>query len=164
MTPRGHTARRPGGRARRLGLAGLCAAAALVAWPAITPEPVDATGQDTRQEARSSMGTGQATPGQSGQHPEAVTVTWIRAAEAQNRRRRRRPRRKAPARPGKPAQPDKPAQEKVFDFSGLDISGQLRAPQLLYFLDRAAEELERASLERRSFLPEMVRSVEEESL
>jgi hypothetical protein len=50
---------------------------------------------------------------------------------------------------------------KVFDFTGLDISGRLRTPQLLYFLDRATEELERASLERRSFIPEMVRSVDE---
>jgi len=50
---------------------------------------------------------------------------------------------------------------KVFDFTGLDISGRLRTPQLLYFLDRANEELERASLERRSFIPEMVRSVDE---
>ncbi|HUQ07778.1 MAG TPA: hypothetical protein VM261_35030 [Kofleriaceae bacterium] len=56
------------------------------------------------------------------------------------------------------AQKGKP---KVFDFTGLDISGRLRTPQLLYFLDRATEELERASLERRSFIPEMVRSVDE---
>ena len=53
---------------------------------------------------------------------------------------------------------------KVFDFTGLDISGRLRTPQLLYFLDRANEELERASLERRSFIPEMVRSIDESAL
>ncbi len=53
---------------------------------------------------------------------------------------------------------------KVFDFTGLDIAGRLRTPQLLYFLDRASEELERASLERRSFIPEMVRSIDESAL
>jgi len=83
----------------------------------------------------------------------------------------RRERRPGPA-PGAPAAsaeaPAKPAKDgskaKVFDFTGLDISGRLRAPQLLYFLERANEELERASLERRSFIPEMMRSVEEEQL
>ena len=58
----------------------------------------------------------------------------------------------------------KPGKPKVFDFTGLDISGRLRTPQLLYFLERANEELEKASLERRSFIPEMVRSVNEEAL
>jgi len=53
---------------------------------------------------------------------------------------------------------------KVFDFTGLDLAGRLRTPQLIYFLDRAAQELELASLEKRSFVPEMVKSVDEESL
>jgi hypothetical protein len=53
---------------------------------------------------------------------------------------------------------------KTFDFTGIDISGQNRSPQLLYFLERANEELERASLEKRSFIPEMVRSIEEDNL
>jgi len=53
---------------------------------------------------------------------------------------------------------------QVFDFTGLNLSGSERKPQLLYFLDRAREELKRASLERRSFVPEMVRSLDEEAL
>jgi len=40
----------------------------------------------------------------------------------------------------------------------------VRMPQLLYFLDRAEEELERASLERRTFVPEMLKSIDEENL
>src|SRR5262245_20683612 len=69
------------------------------------------------------------------------------------------------ARPGAAA--DKKAKEpkeKNFDFDNLKLNGQLRTPQLLYFLERANEELERASLEKRSFIPHLVRSVEEEAL
>ena len=53
---------------------------------------------------------------------------------------------------------------KDFNFNGMDLNGRMRTPQLLYFLERANEELERASLEKRSFIPHMVRSVEEEKL
>jgi hypothetical protein len=59
---------------------------------------------------------------------------------------------------------DKTPKEKTFDFNALGVNGRMRTPQLLYFLERANEELERASLEKRSFIPHMVRSVEEEQL
>src|ERR1700733_8869530 len=51
---------------------------------------------------------------------------------------------------------------KNFDFKALDLNGHMRTPQQLYFLERANEELERASLETRSFIPAMAKSVEEE--
>jgi len=62
--------------------------------------------------------------------------------------------------PGKKKEP----KVKNFDFNGLDLNGRNRTPQLLYFLERANEELERASLEKRTFIPHLVRSVEEEKL
>jgi hypothetical protein len=80
---------------------------------------------------------------------------------------------KAPAPEPKPAAVEKGDPKKKdakdpkvknFDFNALDLNGRMRTPQLLYFLERANEELERASLEKRSFIPHMVRSVEEEQL
>lgn len=63
----------------------------------------------------------------------------------------------------KPKDKDK-ERVKNFDFNALDLNGRMRTPQLLYFLERANEELDRASLHQRSFIPHMVRSVEEENL
>jgi hypothetical protein len=57
-----------------------------------------------------------------------------------------------------------PKKEQNFDFQNLQLNGRSRTPQLLYFLERANEELERASLEKRSFIPHLVRTVEEEAL
>src|SRR5687767_8188051 len=46
-----------------------------------------------------------------------------------------------------------PVKEQNFIMDGFGIGGKSRSPQLLYFLERANEELERASLEKRSFIP-----------
>lgn len=59
---------------------------------------------------------------------------------------------------------NKKIKEQTFNFEGLGLNGRNRSPQLLYFLERANEELERASLEKRSFIPHMVKSLEEEAL
>ncbi len=85
----------------------------------------------------------------------------VSTADAQGKRRKAKKTAKT-TKPGKAK--GKKDKLKVFDFTGLDVAGQLRTPQLLYFLDRANEELARASLERRSFIPEMVRSIDEEAL
>ena len=63
-----------------------------------------------------------------------------------------------------PAKKDAKSAVKNFDFTDFNLNGKMRTPQLLYFLERASEELERASLEKRSFIPHMVRTVEEETL
>lgn len=52
---------------------------------------------------------------------------------------------------------------KVMRFTGLDISGRLKSPQLLYFLNRLRAEFDRPKLPHRSFIPELVRSAHEES-
>jgi hypothetical protein len=91
-------------------------------------------------------------------------------AAAQGKRRRtaqRKESRPAPAAAkkstGEKSKP-KTKKEQRFDFSGFELAGSVRMPQLLYFLDRAEEELERASLERRTFVPEMMKSLDEENL
>ena len=47
---------------------------------------------------------------------------------------------------------------KVFRFSGLDLAGRLKSPQLLYFLNRMRAEFDRPRLPHRSFIPELQRS------
>jgi hypothetical protein len=71
---------------------------------------------------------------------------------------------KSDAKADKPGAKAKKPKEQNFDFNALDLNGRMRTPQLLYFLERANEELERASLEKRSFIRHMVRSVDEEAL
>lgn len=47
---------------------------------------------------------------------------------------------------------------KAMEFSGLDIEGQLKTPQMLYFLNRLKAEFGRPRLPHRSFMPELRRS------
>jgi hypothetical protein len=58
----------------------------------------------------------------------------------------------------------RPKKARVFDFGAMSFEGTMRTPQLLYFLGRVKQELDRASLEKRSFMPELVRSVDEGGL
>lgn len=53
---------------------------------------------------------------------------------------------------------------KVMSFSGLDIEGRLKSPQLLYFVSRVHAEFDRPKLPHRSFMPELKRSGEREPL
>jgi hypothetical protein len=60
---------------------------------------------------------------------------------------------------------DKPSnKEKTFDFAAMGIEGKVLAPQLLYLLGRIKVELDKGSLEGRSFMPELERSVDEGGL
>ncbi len=53
---------------------------------------------------------------------------------------------------------------KVMEFSGLDIEGRLKSPQLLYFVSRVHAEFDRPKLPHRSFMPELDRSTKEEPI
>ena len=50
---------------------------------------------------------------------------------------------------------------KTYNFTGLDIDGKLKTPQLLYFLNRMKSEFDTTVPDKRSFLPELKRSAEE---
>lgn len=64
------------------------------------------------------------------------------------------------------AKPAKPSKQRVqnIDMRDLRLKGTARGVQLLYFLERANEELERATLERRSFIPRLIQAVDESAL
>jgi hypothetical protein len=47
---------------------------------------------------------------------------------------------------------------KEMEFSGLDIEGELKTPQMLLFLNRLRAEFGRPRLPHRSFMPELQRS------
>lgn len=53
---------------------------------------------------------------------------------------------------------------KTVEFTGLDIEGQLKTPQLLYFLTRLRAEFDRPRLPHRSFMPELSRTTGEKAL
>jgi len=57
-----------------------------------------------------------------------------------------------------------PPAPPVITIGPLDLVGKVHGAMMMEFLERAHEELERASLERRSFVPELVRSIEREAL
>ncbi len=51
-----------------------------------------------------------------------------------------------------------------YQFTGLDIEGELRTPALLQFLARIAGEFETLGIPHRSFLPELAATVTEDVL
>lgn len=60
--------------------------------------------------------------------------------------------------------PKAPTTPPTYTIKPMDVTGKVRGAMMLQFLERANEELERASLQRRSFVPELVRTVELEAL
>jgi hypothetical protein len=55
--------------------------------------------------------------------------------------------------------------DQIIDINDpLSLNGRVRSLSLLGFLERASEELERASLEKKSFVPKLIQTVDEAAL
>ena len=57
-----------------------------------------------------------------------------------------------------------PGKPRVYTFGGLDVSGNLRAPQMLFFRGRVQQELDTSSPQKRSFLKELERTADAKGL
>jgi hypothetical protein len=62
-----------------------------------------------------------------------------------------------------PTEPKQP-KVKVYSFTGLDVEGKLKTPQLLYFLNRIKAEFDTSTLDKRSFMPELEASADDKAL
>jgi hypothetical protein len=68
-----------------------------------------------------------------------------------------------PRKPPDKTPPTKPEPPR-HDMDAMDIAAKNRKLTFMMFLERASEELERAALVKRSFIPEIVRTVDAEQL
>ena len=57
-----------------------------------------------------------------------------------------------------------PCEQTITIGDPLNLDGKVRTLSLLGFLERASEELERASLEKKSFVPKLIQTVDETAL
>jgi hypothetical protein len=57
-----------------------------------------------------------------------------------------------------------PCEKRIDITDPLSLDGRVRSLSLLGFLERASEELERASLEKKSFVPKLIQTVDEAAL
>jgi hypothetical protein len=97
-----------------------------------------------------------------------VLLAGGESAEAQGKRRRapkaaRSETAESAELAGREVEEDGGKKVKEFRFSGLDVSGRLKSPQILYFLNRLRAEFDRPRLPHRSFMPELVRSSKQKS-
>lgn len=84
----------------------------------------------------------------------AVVVVAALVCAAPLARAQKRP--PAPQSTQPPTQVDgKGTKSKSYTFTGLDIDGKLKTPQLLYFLNRMKSEFDSTTPDKRSFIPEL---------
>jgi hypothetical protein len=63
-----------------------------------------------------------------------------------------------------PASAAAPAKARVYTFGGLDVTGTLKAPQMLFFRARVQQELDTSTPEKRSFLKELEKTADAKGL
>jgi hypothetical protein len=63
-----------------------------------------------------------------------------------------------------PAAAAKTPKTKVYSFTGMDVEGKLKTPQLLYFLNRIQTEFQPSTPEKRSFRNELENSASDKAL
>jgi hypothetical protein len=66
--------------------------------------------------------------------------------------------------PDPPRPAARPPKAKVYNFTGLDVEGKLKTPQLLYFFDRVKLELDTTAQPKRSFIKELEASSSDKGL
>lgn len=66
--------------------------------------------------------------------------------------------------PNVPVRPKPPIEVPVIEGDVIEIGAKNRKLLFMTFLERTSEELERASLQKRSFIPELVKTVDAETL
>ena len=91
--------------------------------------------------------------------PRSAPGPDARTAERRNENSEAVPEEKPEPRPS-----TKAPKAKVYTFSGLDVEGKLKTPQLLYFLNRVKTELDTTGHEKRSFLKELEQSSDDKGL
>ncbi len=91
-----------------------------------------------------------------------VAALLLVAPVASAQKKKAAPAPPAPPREDKTIQVDASGKKsKNYSFTGLDLDGKLKTPQLLYFLNRMKSEFDTTTPSNRSFLPELNRSTDE---
>jgi hypothetical protein len=93
-----------------------------------------------------------------------VILAFVHVAGAQQLRPPHHPPPPPPPPPPCKATANHPCEKTIDITDPLSIGGKLRTLSMLGFLERATEELERASLEKKSFVPKLVQTVDEAAL
>jgi hypothetical protein len=127
--------------------------------PRATASKKHRTSQSTKHKADKAKPPQVTAPAKAAAHAEVVAPTATSSTPAAPQPTAARPAPQADAE--EDVRKEGGTEVKTLEFGGLDIEGQLKTPQMLYFLNRLRAEFERPQLPHRSFMPELQRSTKE---